>query len=52
MVAGYTPFTCGGTLANEMEICKNITLPSFTIDFPPDLPTCAKLITHPLQALA
>jgi CRP-like cAMP-binding protein len=41
MVAGYTPFTCGGTLANEMEICKNITSSAFRIDFPPDLPTCA-----------
>lgn len=40
MVAGYTPFTRGGTLANEMEICKNITSPAFRIDFPPDLPTC------------
>jgi len=57
MVAGFTPFTNGGTEANEMEICKNITSPGFRIDFPPDLPTYPRdaierlLTREPLERL-
>jgi len=39
MVCGFTPFTAGGVVANEMEICKNITNAGYRFDFPTTLPT-------------
>ena len=35
MLCGFTPYTDHGNEVNEMQICRNITSPDISFDFPP-----------------